>query len=358
VFIALRDLRFARGRFGLMATVIGLISLLVVLLSGLTTGLSDQSVSAITSLPADHIAFAAPAAGDTMSFTTSRVTGSQSESVARQEGVEAAEPLGIAPARLSAHGKEVAVAAFGADPGTFLSPAGLRDGTVVLSRELAKDERLTVGDTVAVGGDTLTVAALADHASFNHLPVAWITRSAWRELDAAGGADGTVIAIRTNGSDDLPDLPALDSANHTLTTDRAGALTGIGSYTAENGSLTLMRVLLLAVSALVVGAFFTVWTIQRTPDLAVLKAMGASTGYLVKDALVQALAVLMIGGVVGTLLAAGLGWVAARAVPFVVSPATTVTPLLALLVVGMAGAASSLRRIATVDPLTALGAAR
>lgn len=355
MFIALRDLRFARGRFGLMATVIGLISLLVVLLSGLTTGLSDQSVSAIASLQADHIAFAAPAAGDTMSFSASRVTGSQSESVASQEGVEAATPLGIAPAQLSARGKEIAVAAFGVDPGTFLSPTGLRDGAVVLSRELATDEKLTVGDTVTVGGDSLTIAALADQASFNHMPVAWIARSAWRKLDAVGGAEGTVIAIRTNGS---ADLAALDSASQTLTTDRGGALSGIGSYTAENGSLTLMRVLLLAVSALVVGAFFTVWTIQRTPDLAVLKAIGASTGYLVKDALVQALAVLMIGGVAGTLLAAGLGWVAARAVPFVVSPATTLLPLLALLVVGMVGAASSLRRIATVDPLTALGAAR
>jgi len=355
VFIALRDLRFARGRFGLMATVIALISLLVVLLSGLTTGLSDQSVSAIASLPDDHIAFAAPAAGEKMSFTTSRVTGSQSESVAGQKGVQAAAPLGIAPAQLSAHGKEIAVAAFGADPGSFLSPTGLRDGTVVLSRELATHEKLTVGDKVAVGGDTLTIAALADHASFNHMPVAWIARSAWRKLDAAGGAEGTVIAMRTNGS---ADLTALDLANHTLTTDRQGALAGIGSYTAENGSLTLMRILLLAVSALVVGAFFTVWTIQRTPDLAVLKAMGASTGYLVKDALVQALTVLMIGGGVGTLLAAGLGWVAAQTVPFVVSPATTLIPLLALLAVGMVGAASSLRRIATVDPLTALGAAR
>ena len=355
MFIALRDLRFARGRFGLMATVIGLISLLVVLLSRLTTGLSDQSVSAIASLPADHIAFAAPAAGDKMSFSTSRVTGSQSDSLARGKGVEATTPLGIAPAQLSARGKRIAVAAFGADPGTFLSPAGLRDGSVVLSRQLAKDEKLTVGDSVAVGGDTLTIAALADQASFNHMPVAWIARSAWRKLDAAGGAEGTVIAMRINGS---ADLAALDLANHTLTTDRSGALTGIGSYTAENGSLTLMRILLLAVSALVVGAFFTVWTIQRTPDLAVLKAIGASTGYLVKDALVQALAVLILGGGAGTLLAAGLGWAAARAVPFVVSPATTLIPLLALLAVGMVGAASSLHRIATVDPLTALGAAR
>jgi hypothetical protein len=38
-----------------------------------------------------------------------------------------------------------------------------------------------------------------------------------------------------------------------------------------------MRGFLFAISALVIGAFFTVWTIQRGGDVAVLKALGAST---------------------------------------------------------------------------------
>ena len=37
-----------------------------------------------------------------------------------------------------------------------------------------------------------------------------------------------------------------------------------------------MRGFLFVISALVVGAFFTVWTIQRSGDIAVLKALGAS----------------------------------------------------------------------------------
>jgi putative ABC transport system permease protein len=119
-----------------------------------------------------------------------------------------------------------------------------------------------------------------------------------------------------------------------------------------------MRLLLLAISALVVGAFFTVWTVQRTPDLAVLKAIGASSGSLVRDALGQSLVVLAVAGGLGTGLAAVAGGLAGRVVTFVVSPSTTLAPLLALLVVGLAGAAAALRRITSVDPLTALGAAR
>jgi putative ABC transport system permease protein len=164
-----------------------------------------------------------------------------------------------------------------------------------------------------------------------------------------------VIALRTTPG---TSFAAADLAAGTKTTSREEAIKAVGSYTAENGSLTLMRGLLLAVSALVVGAFFTVWTIQRSADLAVLRAIGASTFFLIRDALAQALIVLTVGGVVGTALAVGAGFLAQRSVPLVLNLGTTVTPLLTILAVGMVGAGLALRRITSVDPLTALGAAR
>ncbi|MFE0773523.1 ABC transporter permease, partial [Streptomyces sp. NPDC058861] len=63
MFVAWRDMGFAKGRFALMGTVIVLITLLVGLLSGLTAGLARENVSAITGLPADRLAFAAPPPG-------------------------------------------------------------------------------------------------------------------------------------------------------------------------------------------------------------------------------------------------------------------------------------------------------
>ena len=59
MFVAIRDLRFAKGRFALMGAVVTLITLLVVLLSGLTAGLGRGNTSAITDLPADHLVFSA-----------------------------------------------------------------------------------------------------------------------------------------------------------------------------------------------------------------------------------------------------------------------------------------------------------
>ena len=57
MFLALRELRFARGRFTLMGVVIALISVLVVLLSGLSSGLVNDGVSGLKAMPATGFAF-------------------------------------------------------------------------------------------------------------------------------------------------------------------------------------------------------------------------------------------------------------------------------------------------------------
>lgn len=57
MFLALRELTFARGRFTLMGIVIALISVLVVLLSGLSSGLVNDGVSGLKSMPATAFAF-------------------------------------------------------------------------------------------------------------------------------------------------------------------------------------------------------------------------------------------------------------------------------------------------------------
>lgn len=46
MFLARRELSFARGRFALMGVVIALISVLVVLLSGLSSGLVNDGAPA------------------------------------------------------------------------------------------------------------------------------------------------------------------------------------------------------------------------------------------------------------------------------------------------------------------------
>ncbi|MFR9797907.1 ABC transporter permease [Streptomyces sp. MS06] len=361
MFVAWRDLRFAKGRFALMGTVIVLITLLVGLLSGLTAGLGRQNTSAITSLPADRIAFGAPGPGQGLSYADSTVTEEQWRRWARTPGVGGAEPLGITLTRAAAGDRSAGVSVFGVRPGSPLAPdsARLGDRSAVLSAAAADALGLTAGDAVTLAGLRLTVAAVRGDAHFSHTPVVWTDLDVWqRTAPPVGGGRpfATVIALTTGSG---TDVGAADRAAGTRTVTRSGSLSAIGSYTSENGSLQLIRGFLFAISALVIGAFFTVWTIQRSGDIAVLKALGASTAGLLGDALGQALVLLVAGTLLGTALAAAAGAaVSGSAVPFVLEPATVLVPAAVTVLLGALGAALSVRRITAVDPLTALGSVR
>ncbi|MEU4799637.1 FtsX-like permease family protein [Streptomyces sp. NPDC023327] len=364
MFVAWRDLRFAKGRFALMGAVVVLITLLVGLLSGLTAGLARENTSAVTGLPADHLAFAAPPDGRSVSFTNSLVERRAWEKWAARPGVLSAQPIGISTLGATAGKRSAAVSAFGVPPDAGIAPDGVAPGDAVLSEQAAEDLGVRVGDRVRLGGGAVgeRVARVASDASYSHTPVVWISLDDWQRLGRGGGRgpsgeqQATVIALRTG---DGVDLAAGDQAAGTATKSRDGALSAIGSYQAENGSLQLMRGFLFVISALVIGAFFTVWTIQRGADIAVLKALGASTPYLLRDALGQAVAMLVVGTAVGSGIAAAAGGVISGGdVPFVLEPATVLGPAGVMIALGAVGAGLSVRRITAVDPLVALGSAR
>ncbi|WP_152187990.1 ABC transporter permease [Georgenia satyanarayanai] len=355
MFLAWRDLRFAKGRFVLMGAVVVLITVLVGLVSGLTAGLARQSTSAITDLPADHLAFAAPADGEGVAFTTSTLEEPTWQAWAAQPGVTRAEPLAVATTRAQAGATTAGVSSFGVRSGSGLAPAEVTPGSVVLSATAAEDLDAGEGDTVTLAGARLTVTAVAGDHSFNHTPVVWADLDDVQQAGRDGAPVATVVALSTTGT---AGLAAADAELGTVTVSRADALRAIGSYTSENGSLQLMRGFLFAISALVIGAFFTVWTVQRSGDVAVLKALGASTRYLLRDALGQAAVLLALGTGLGMAIVAGLGLAIGGAVPFVLSVSTTLLPALVLVVLGVLGAGLAVRRITAVDPLTALGSTR
>lgn len=102
MFVALRDLRAARGRFALITLVVVMVALLVSFLSGLTAGLAHQNVSALRKMSGDTVVFADT--GSTPSFDSSALTPDQVRDWQRAGGT--ANPVGISHAhagRAGAH---------------------------------------------------------------------------------------------------------------------------------------------------------------------------------------------------------------------------------------------------------------
>ena len=360
MFVAWRDLKFARGRFTLITAVVLLISLLVGFLGGLTQGLANANISAILPFQVDRVVLAAPAPGETLNFSESRLDETAGRLWTEDPGVTLAEPLGIWTTRVTAGDREQTASLFGVGGGfALVSPdqaIPTEPGTVVLAERSREALRVTIGDEISILGDPYTVVGVSQDAEYSHTGVIWTTLEDWRAIvtkqTAAPAPWATALLVQGGPAS----VAALDAAAGTTSSSLLMSLMAIEVFKSEIGSLALMLGLLLSISALVIGAFFTVWTIQRSKDVAALKALGASTGSLVRDALGQALVVLLIGVGLGVGLTVAAGLALPAAVPFVVSPLTTVVPGLAMVVTGLAGAAFAIRSVLRVDPLTALNA--
>lgn len=355
MFVAWRDLKVAKGRFALIAAVVTLITILVTFLSGLTGGLVEQNISALTSLNADRIVFAVPG-GEPATYADSTVTKEQAATWAKRDGVISVDPLGISTARITADGRQQAVTLFGGGPGTQGAGAP-GPGHVALSPDTVEALDVKVGDRVQLGDERFVVDTTESDPWYSHMPVARLDLGDWQGIASRPGEPaqfGTVLAVSAHGTD----YAAADTAAGTSSQGLLPSLTALESFKSEIGSLLLMVFMLFGISALVVGAFFTVWSIQRQADVAVLKALGATNRMLTFDALGQAAALLLLGVAAGISVTALLGTLAGAALPFILSPVTTLLPGLIMTMLGLAGAGIATRSITHVDPLTALGSNR
>lgn len=356
MFVAFRDLRFARGRFILIGSVVALITILVGFLSGLTGGLATQNISAVLALPGDRVVFSAPAAGESnVSFSDSVITQEQAAEWTTTSGVTSVQPVGISQTRGEAGNSRAAIAVFGVEPG-FDAASPTSNGQLALSDPAADALNVGSGESVTIAGTSYTVESIGGDGWYSHTPVVTMTLQDWQAYSAStGNPDAYATVLTVAGS---PDWDAADAAHATVSETGLQSLLALSAFRSEIGSLLLMVAMLFGISGLVIGAFFTVWTMQRKGDIAVLKALGASTPSLVRDALGQALIVLVLGIGVGLGVVAVLGTLAGTALPFLLSPITTILPGAIMIALGLAGAAFALRSVTSADPLTALGSNR
>ena len=356
MFVAWRDLRFARGRFLLITAVVALMCIMGGFLSGLTGGLTWQNVSGLLGVRGDRVLLAPATPSSAPSFADSQFSASQVEQVLDIPGVSA-EPVGISQLRAVAGDTRAAVAVIGgADRAVPDAPRG--DGSVVLSTPAAIALEVDEGDTVTIAGLDFVVESIAGDLWYSHTPVIRTTIDDWRALASATGVQNPVATALV-----VDDGAGLDWAAVAATTDTVSqapllSLQWLPAFRSEIGSLLLMVGLLFGISALVVGAFFAVWTLQRIGDIAVLKALGASDRTLRLDALGQTTLVLIVGAALGFGIVGVLGLIVGGALPFIVSPLTTLLPAAVMFALGLLGAALSLRSVTNADPLTALGSNR
>ena len=370
MFVGLRDLRHAWGRFLLMASVITLVAVLTVLLTGLSTGLVNSGISGLRAMPLTDLAFQ-PKASST--FSQSTLDAATIRSLGRQPGIRA-EPLGLTFFNAKdAADTPISIALVGIAPGGFIAkglPGGSalgRTASGVIVSEGFMRGGVHVGDRITLDRSrvALRVVGTAPPATYGHVDLVYAPIALWRQA-TYGQVTGGALPTSAQGLASAAALQVRPGVNVAAAGARLGvdivtkqqAYAGSPGYLAETATMSLIVDFLYVIAALIVGAFFTIWTIQRRADIGLMKALGASNGRVVLDALGQ-VALVMLGATgLGALIGSGVGvLIEGGTVPFALQTGAVIAAALILAIAGIGGSLVALRRITAIDPIIALGAA-
>lgn len=362
MFLALREIRHAKLRFALITLVIVMVSSLVFIISGLANGLSEGNTAAIEALPADAIVVSA---GSDFQLDRSTLTTTDVSPIAAIPGIEAAEPIGISSATVSSTTSDslIGVSLFGLTPDGMVSPSlvegswiGDTPNGVVIDNSLAKNG-IDVGDSITLEpeGIALDVVGITSGQTYRIAPVVFMPFELWQAArSATGGNQSDVVpAILVNGSETaLAQIP--DSVPNTIVGSKLQISNHIPGESEQNSTLLLIQIFLVVIAAGIIAAFFYIITLQKMPELGVMKAIGTGTGYLAKALVAQVFALALAGVLLGISISDTLALVIGDAVPYSVSMDRMALFGSLLLLVALASTLLSLMRIARIDPLDAI----
>lgn len=370
MFLAWKELRHSKTRYLMIAVIFVLISWLVFILSGLGNGLSTLAASTFKNMKADYVVFEQ---GAKASMSKSLLSDDLSAKLAEMPNVSAVSPMGtIMSSAIKGNSQsnedKVDLAIIGIEPGSFLEPAiiegtGLRSNqmTEVIVNETLRDKGFKLGDTFKLDGSTesLTIIGFVKNQTYNHVAAVFAPIEEWRKLAfAAPGSDkgvtGPVNAIMLQGKDIDPDT-INEQLPGTETVTRAAAVQGMPGYKEENGTIMMMLGFLLAISAFIIGVFFYVFTMQKSNQFGIMKAIGAKNGFLGKAVVSQVFVLSLTSIVAGILLTYGTAAIMPEGMPFMLDPKLVFTYSIILLVIALLSSLVSVRTISKIDPLQALG---
>jgi len=360
VFLAGREIRRAKLRFGLLAGAVGLLVFLILFQQALLGSLLKSFTGAIENQSGTVLVYGAEARKN---VSGSVIPPPLQAAVEAVDGVGASAPLAEATFTVQAAGALTDSSVFGFTPGGPGEPTRLVEGRLPQSPTEAagskEDPAFTIGATVtSVNGDVeLTVVGLTEGSRFSVAPTLWVTFDGFTALRLAANPDARAV---------LPSLVALTPAAGTtpeqlaqrvndevpgvqaLTRDQAvSEAPGVAQVTQ---SFRLILGLAFLVVAVVIGFFFLILTVQKLPSLTLLRAVGAPVGYLVRALLAQIAFVVAGGLVVGLALTVLAVRGASTGLPIALSPSTAIGSALGVIVLALLGSIVTLLRVARIDP--------
>lgn len=354
MFLATKELKYAKSKFALIIFLIILISYLVYFLTSLAYGLASSYTNAIDLWEADEVILTVDANDNMMmsfmdnsDFSNLTVNGDKAK-------------LGIFPAVVNNPllsyeemlASRIEVYFFGIENESFLKPTNITlSGNLVVVDETFKKEGYKIGDEFGVSGgtDTYIIKGFVSKATYQTAPVVYMDLDTWQNhrygsenpLDRYSSI--IVRGTTSNVSNGLVSYQVKDYVNT------------LPGYNAQVLTFTVMIAFLIIIVAFVLGIFIYVLTIQKTSMFGVMKAQGISNFYIGNSVVVQTMLLVGIGVVFGLILTTVTTYFLSDIVPLATNILFYLIITAAFFLFALLGGLFSVKAVLKIDPLEAIG---
>jgi len=340
--VGLFDLLHRRRRFVLAVVATSLAFGLSLLMAGTIAHMENETDRIVALFAADRFVVAD---GGTGPFTTTRLLPESIEETLRgMSGVTEADAF--VNARENLKGKDVNV--LGVEPGGLGSPAlhrgepARRPGEAVADTTLGYD----IGDHFRLGKKQFVVTGTAtDTTFFFGQPTVFLTVKDVQDNFLTGAPYVTAVAVRG----DVRDLPP---GAQVMTNDEVKQDLNRPQKSGKQ-IVDIFNSLLWLMAAGIIATMVYLTALERSRDIAVLKAMGTANSTLFGGMAVQGLALALAAVAVGAFVSLALSPIMPLDVE---TPTSAYVQMLVIgIVVGLVAALVGLRRAVHIDPALAFG---
>jgi putative ABC transport system permease protein len=379
LYLALKETWRNRGQFLLFSLVIALITLLVLFVAALGEGLGAGNREYIENLNAELIVY-----GDTadLSIASSRIGCDTRDALRAVNGVQAVGAIGFSSVAIPGgdRGSDLDVSLIGVEPGRPGEPPAVMGqglerrsaNEALIDRMVAEVTGLQVDDRFSIrtaqGGEEelylLKVLGVTESQMYGIRPSVFVPIVKWDEIrPKAARSPGTedpacnVAAVKLEDGAQIEEMRqrlALQVRNIEAV-DRETAYENTPGYSAQQQTLNTQNGFALLIGLLVIGGFFQIQTLQKVPQIGMLKAIGTPNIVIAMASLVQIVLINVIGVVIGGLVTYGLSRVFPPGIPLVFDSSSILRAVGSILVIGPLGGLVSIRLSLRVEPLIALG---
>ena len=250
---------------------------------------------------------------------------------------------------------------FGADYDSFIFPEVTEGKMIAAENEVVADsslkttEGVNLGDTIKVvtNDAEFKIVGFVDDSKFNTQPVIFTSienAQGLRYKAITQEVPDVINGVVVRGLQENTKLP--DSLEYLNTQE---FIQNIPGYQAQVLTFGLMIGMLILISALVIGIFMYILTIQKQKVFGIMKAQGIPASVIGRSVLLQTIILALLGVALGLLLTFLTSLILPGGVPYLNNWSYFGLISLIMITTSAIGSLISVRVVSKIDPLEAIG---